>query len=255
MEVSFAKNSGRIARASAAFMLALLAGGGVLSKTQGLDVSSSVYQKAGHEVESRKSTFETLLRGEKLRININAAKIADQDSATKRIVDIRAHMLHAALEKAAEYDGTKLADNANLKFLENVINEADYAAKELQIPRRIVLSQWAFESGRFQQKEAWYIDYNNLGGFMSPDVNGTMKLEKFSNLHEFALSYVKTMKAMGVEKTYDIHQMVAKMGKAGYFVGPTVRDYEEGVKGVYGQLGALDKQVQVSRANLKTSAR
>ena len=220
------------------------------------DMHTSVYQQADQQETPKVTELKNPFRG---KITVGGDKKVDEEAAKKedaveKIVRARAQLFYVAMQNAAQYDGTKLAKNANLGFFEEVITEANYAAKELQIPRRIIISQWAFESGRFQEKEAWYIRYNNLGGFMVPDKNGDMVLEKFSSLHHFTLAYVKTMKAMGVEKIYDVSGVVRKMKDAGYFVGPTTEYYAGGVKGVYNQLGdALDKNV--TNHDLKSIAR
>ena len=126
-------------------------------------------------------------------------------------------------------------------YAERIVREANWASKELNIPRELVMAQWLMESGKLQNQVA--LRKNNLGGLMARgSLIGFYDHNNESGLHRFARSYVRTISFMldgqGDRSTFE--RFVHAIEQEGYSTTDTERSYKMKLIGMLRLLSQAD---------------
>ena len=124
-------------------------------------------------------------------------------------------------------DGTTRIIYANPNYMGNVLNEANWAANQLQIPRAFVLSQWLMEAGLLTGRPSQTaIANNNLGGILDKS-----KIRRFPDLHSFSIQYVSILRKDGIGNNDDFSKIVKTLHQKHYVVGESPNVYGNKIMG------------------------
>jgi hypothetical protein len=114
----------------------------------------------------------------------------------------------------------------DIAFVAQASIEANWVAKELNLPKAFIMEHWAMESGRFSHTSG-----NNIAGIMKRG-----HLVEFDSLHDFAHAYVATLKKDGIRDMDEPWKIIDKLHEKHYVVGETASTYGLKIDHIAGEL-------------------
>lgn len=146
-----------------------------------------------------------------------------------------------ALVLSAPHDKSVSFKHMDPRFVGEVLNSAEWAAGELNIPAAFVKSHWFMESGKLEMVKGFtYIEKNNFGGFRFKG-----KPMEFADPHSFADAYVKLLRKDGVHDIDDFDDIVKRLYDKHYVTGESSYGYKMKIRHTMDLLGAADPSIRL----------
>jgi len=131
------------------------------------------------------------------------------------------------------------ADEDTKKAVSSMLKEAEFVSKKLNIPEPFITSHWMMESGfldKYSRNKA--LSHKNLGGIMQ---KGTLRLQDFNDLHDFACSYAAILASNNVQDMDGFWPIVNKLHEGGYYGAQDALSYGRSVRNMLGRIKEIDK--------------